>query len=427
MRKLALLGLYSSLVLSACKWTEFDDLSNEAPAHSTTKPDVKSSDWGVAVASAQSAGDGANVLVIGTDPPTFSTIVHDTDGNTHLGQNAIDLNIEFAISSIPDPPILLDDPTSDSVALVVPTLDGRILVEGGPANMPTQLGVIGADPQPLAATYIGMTTKASPIFVVGKGSTTSSTTSGNLHNLDVATNTQASCTINDENVSVTALTPVAMASAPAVNAPNGLVVVWKADGKLIAYDQAALLDPTTGCIGNQNTMLPITPPGWAANAIDTGFVPVEGQIAIVGDHYALLEGHGDPAKGDKGTVLVFDLTTGTAVGTPLEADGVRGFAVGALGDKTYLALGFPSNEAQPSDGGASVTAGTVEVREVDPTTGLLGATIALQLSDAQPESNEKFGRAVAITNFGGMPILVVAASNEIFSYYKTSIYDIGLK
>ena len=426
MRKIVLLAMV------ACKWTEFDDLSNEAPAHSTTKPDVKSSDWGVALATAQTAGSGANVLVIGTDPPTFSTIVHGADGNTSLGQNAIDLNTQFAISSIPDPPILLNDPASDNVALVIPTLDGRILVEGGNANMPTQLGVL-VDPAPLAATYVAMGSGSgsSPILVVGKGTINGTITTANMHLLDVTASKTTDCTVNDD--AGAALNAIAMAQAPSVGTA-GTLLVWDASGKLITYDQAGVFDMSTGCVSNQNTIAPVTLSGWAAASVDTGFVPFEGSIAVVGDHFAVLEGHGDPTKMDTGQVIVIDLDTGMPVaGSPLEADGVRGFAVGDLGSKTYLALGFPSQTATPSDGGDAVAAGTVEVREIDPTTGELGATIALQLQDAQPETNQKFGRTIAITNFGladgspAQPILVVGASNEIFSYYRTSIYDIGLK
>jgi hypothetical protein len=405
-------------LLAACKWTEFDDLSNEAPAHSTTKPDVKSSDWAVAIAGAQSTGDGTNVVVMGTDPPTFSTIVHDASGNTSLGQNAINLNTEFAISSIPDPPILLDDPNSDQVALVIPTLDGRILVEGGPANMPKQLGVIGNDAAPLAATYALPTgATMSNVAVVGKGVANGSMTTANLHLIDVAANTQTTCTINDDNVMVTPLNAMAMAEAPTLN----MIVVWTADGKLLAYDRDAMF-AAGACTNASPAIVPLTVPGWGnVNSIATG------QISIVGDHFAVLAGHGDPAKGDMGNVLVFDLDTGTSASSPVTETGLRGFALGQLGDKTYIALGFPGNNATPSDGGAAVQGGPVEVREIDPVTGNIGATIALQLSDAQPESGEKFGRAVAITDFGGMPILVVAASNELFSYYRTSLYDIGLK
>ena len=36
--------------LGACKWTEFDDLRDEAWVHATEKPDgSKSSNWGVAI------------------------------------------------------------------------------------------------------------------------------------------------------------------------------------------------------------------------------------------------------------------------------------------------------------------------------------------------------------------------------------------
>ena len=46
----------------------------------------------------------------------------------------------------------------------------------------------------------------------------------------------------------------------------------------------------------------------------------------------------------------------------------------------------------------------------------------LTLSDAQPESKQAFGRAVAVVPFDTKPLIVVAADNEVFTYFRTQLY-----
>jgi hypothetical protein len=82
----------------------------------------------------------------------------------------------------------------------------------------------------------------------------------------------------------------------------------------------------------------------------------------------------------------------------------------------FVAVGIPSAQV------GSVTTGKVELHAFDRTTGEITATAAETLTDAQPDSNEAFGRALAAMSFGGNDILVVAASNEVFSYFRTQVY-----
>jgi hypothetical protein len=49
-------------------------------------------------------------------------------------------------------------------------------------------------------------------------------------------------------------------------------------------------------------------------------------------------------------------------------------------------------------------------------------TLAASLYDAQPESDQNFGRAVAVARFGGtQDILVVGAASEVFTYFRNAI------
>ena len=56
-----------ALALSACKWTDFDDLSDQAWAHSQGKPSIGSTDYGVSIVGASTTGDGGLVSVVSTD------------------------------------------------------------------------------------------------------------------------------------------------------------------------------------------------------------------------------------------------------------------------------------------------------------------------------------------------------------------------
>jgi hypothetical protein len=80
-----------------------------------------------------------------------------------------------------------------------------------------------------------------------------------------------------------------------------------------------------------------------------------------------------------------------------------------------LALGFPDREV------GGVACGQVEVHAFS--AGALSAAAADALSDAQPQRYQHFGRSLAVMKFNGTDVLAVAASNEVFAYYKTSLYD----
>jgi hypothetical protein len=413
--KTQLLVLTLGLGLGACKFTEFDDLSDQAWVHSTTKPDVKSSDYGLAMTSAQHAGDGGNLFVLGTDPPTLSTLEYDASGSTSLGAGAIDLNVQAAVSSIPAQPLVLDDPDTDNVTVVVPTLEGRVIVEGGDPNAPAQLAIVD-DPAtadtPLAATLATNAGGTQSIVVAGIGKDNVN----NLHVITPPSTDDVKCTAFDTD-GATLLNSIAMVTAPAVGA-NGTIFALTTDGRIVGYDAGVVLNTDAasaapGCYPQQT----LTTNG---TEIDLAFPkPVQGEISLITDTIAIVAGHGDPTKDDKGFVTVVDLAAGTVIGTPLSADGLRGFAFGTLADgNTYVALGFPNRSVD------SVVSGEVEVHAVDATSASpIDSTIALLLNDAQPDANEKFGRALAITSFNDEPILVVGASNEVFSYYRTLLYD----
>jgi hypothetical protein len=82
----------------------------------------------------------------------------------------------------------------------------------------------------------------------------------------------------------------------------------------------------------------------------------------------------------------------------------------------YVVAGYPGDNV------GGTTAGDVKLFPVSGMGGIETSPMAV-LHDAQPENNQSFGRAVAVMPFNGKPIIVVAADNEIFTYYQSPLYD----
>jgi hypothetical protein len=379
------LVIVAALSLAACKWTEFDDLANTTWAHSDQKPDVGSSDYAIAIAGASTGTTGGRLAVVSNDAPTYSTLAYDEHGGTSVGPGPLRLGDHF-IASLGEQPLLVSD-GAGHVALVAAAKDaGNIAVVRGDGDTTTDMP-FAAPQEPDAAAFAGGT------LVIAAGS--------DLYLLD-GTNPAVTCTPTDP-----AGAPLSVA---ALAADDANLYVWAKDGAFFGYDLAALAG---GCTGT------ITVQGFTS----TGFLPGLGaQVHVVGTssssaEYAILAAHAD--KSTMGQVFVVDLRTGAAVGTPLPADGIRSSTVGAYGAgaaSTFVALGFPDRTV---DG---VVAGEVELHAFDPATGALTSDPAEVLSDAKPEGNQVFGRALATMSFDGAQILVVAASNEVFAYYRTALY-----
>src|SRR4029079_7692626 len=72
MRQLILLPL---LLVGACKWTDFDDLADKTWVHSTDKPDIGSTDYGVAIVGVTTQASGGQLAGIRNTRPKTSHLV----------------------------------------------------------------------------------------------------------------------------------------------------------------------------------------------------------------------------------------------------------------------------------------------------------------------------------------------------------------
>jgi hypothetical protein len=378
-----------ALSLTACNWTQFDDLSNQAWAHSHQKPSIGSTNYAISIVGASTSGDGGLVAVVSTDSPTFSTIQYDAKGGSKTGDSPLKLGQHFIVS-LSEKPILVTDGMGD-VALVEKAIDaGQIAVVSGPAGQPADLAFAGSPPQ--AATYAGKT-----LYIAAAAA------GANMPNLFVVDGVgpTKNCTVTDD-----AGMPLT-AGALAADATN--LWVWGKTGAVFAYPLATLAACTATAIPATHVFMPA-----AAFSPGTG-ARVNILTDTMGHELAVLAGHADKATNGEAVVLDLVPATPTQLAT-MPADGVLSSTVATFDGMTYLVLGFPNKEVN------NVTAGDVEIYDLDRATGALGTTAAETLFDAQPENGQLFGRDVTTMEFNGHTVLVVAASNEVFSYYRTSLY-----
>ena len=377
-----------AISLSACKWTDFDNLADQTWVRSQQKPSIGSTDYALSITGATIGSDGGTVAVVSTDAPTFSTINYDAKGGDKVGDNPLKLGQHF-ITSLGEKPILVND-GKGNVALVEKAIDaGKIAVVAGPASSPADLVFVG--PPPDAATYAGTN-----LYIAAQA------TGPAMPNLfiDDGTANMPGCALLEND----GTTPMA---AAAVAADATRLWVWSKTGPVYSYDLTALTGTCTGATASMpfaHTFSPGT--GARINIISDG----------AGHEWAVLAAHAD--KATNGEVVVLDLTKNppTQVGTTIAIDGLLSSTAATFDSKDYVVLGIPSKDVN------GTAAGQVEIHDFDPVTGTLADMPSEVLNDAQPENGQLFGRDVATMQFNGKTILVVAASNEVFAYYRTSLY-----
>ena len=139
------------------------------------------------------------------------------------------------------------------------------------------------------------------------------------------------------------------------------------------------------------------------------------KIHIVGAQFAVLAGHASVVG--SGEVIVVDTTTMTQVGYD-----ARGRRPAQLDRRRLRRLGLP--RARHSDAHRRrVRPRARSSSTISRPDRHAAASPSLVLNDAQPENDQQFGRDVATMKFNNQQMLVVAAKSEMFSYYRTALYD----
>lgn len=399
----------------ACKWTEFDDLEGETWVTATDKPNGDSTDYGVAMVRGKTSGDGATLVVFGAGEAQFTELVYSANGDVDVAPTLQNIYTLYAIGTLDPQPIVLASPVDEQVALVTPYSSQSIAVLRGTHKLNADQ-VFGAT-DPVAATYMlpppsaTQTTPGVQVLVASPDAVW-----GFFDPVNTTPNPQPKCQLVDE-----AAMPIAARGLGATRlAPSTSddVVVWGVPtaggmGKLMVYPGSVF----AGCATPQ---APIA--GWTAGA--TTFAPTKGsQLIMVDATHVLAVGHKEVGNTESYLGLFrIDASAKaiTMVGAPVTLPDLRTAAIldvttGAT-TKKYVVAGYPTALV---DG---VRAGQVAIFALDLTTGISSTPDAI-LHDAQPEEEQQFGRAVAVTPMNGKPAIAVAADNEIFMYFKTNLYE----
>jgi hypothetical protein len=380
-----MLTLLAAASLAACKWTEFDDLQNQTWVTSVQKPDVKSTDYGVAI---QRGGDG-RLVVIGAGPATYSELVFSPKGASSLAATTRDLGSLYGITNLGPQPILLADPSTDDIALIVDAGGSSITVLTGAQGVLTPRPLSISPSTVDAATYMqppprtdtGHMGEVQPVQpLVASGDVVLGTFS------PPPPSPQPKCKLVDATAAATAIQPRALGAIRSGTFDD--VLVWGADGKLYRY-------PGTVFNGCPTMQAPTT-------SVDTGFMPGHGsQILALDATHVLLQGHHE--ADDASLLQVYDVGAAPPV------------AVGSS-----VAMVSKLRTAAILDVNGTI-AGGVQIFKI--TAAGVDDLSATPLSDAQPETNQSFGRAVAVMPFNGKQVIAVAADNEIFVYFRVQLAD----
>jgi hypothetical protein len=318
MRKLLLLVP----LVAGCKWTDFDDLADSTWVKSTTKPNNDSANWGVAVARGLRTGTGGGALVVlGTGEALYTELTFDANGNSSVAPNEIKLNNEFAIASLADQPLLLADPESDDVSLVVGSGGNSIAVLTGTGTLTPQQ--VPNQPNPDGATYLKFDAAKKPQPIVGAGT--------KVFGVDTGSAAQHECSLADNTAQTIAVAALGAGKVNATTDQAEKLVVWTKTGKLLVYEPTVW----SGCTSSQ---LPVA-------SAETGFSPgtgaqiftiknVMGQDTTFVVLAARKSGSGGGLNDLAARIMMYDLSTSppTMVGAPLDKDGLHGMAVASFDD-----------------------------------------------------------------------------------------------
>jgi hypothetical protein len=389
MRTHTMILVLAASLAGGCKWTDFDDLSDETWVNSTEKPDVKSSDYGIAIQRGARSGNGGRLVVLGAGTATYSELVYSPEGESSFPATSFELVAKANIPNIGTQPLLLADPGSENTALVVASDNGIAILFGAQGIIaPYQLFGAAA---PTGATYMRAPTQSKPQVLVAVGDTVFGAV---LPELPAGT-PQPSCKLVDAASPTTALQIRAL-GVVSNNGTTDDVLAWDQSGKLYRFPGSVF----NGCSPSEASIA----------AVDTNFMPdLASQILTVDDTTVVLQGH----RGDSGYLRVFNAAaagTIAALGEAAMMDKVRSATILKVASGNYVVAGAPTALV---DGKSS---GKVQVFKINPT-GLNTLAVAT-LNDAQPENNQSFGRSVVAMPFNMTQVIAVAADNEVFVYFR---------
>ncbi len=404
MRTVRLLLAGCVLAAGGCKWTDFDDLKEETWVTATGRPESAAMSWGVAITRLGRSGNGGTLAVLGANDAVYNDIVAGPSGDV-LVTNGRELVTDFGLGTLELEPLFLSRPDADEVALATRLEVNRILVIRAAGGMLTPVSVTGLA-QPSGATYM-----VPPPRMGDPGPTTQILVAQNDDVFGAfferAPNPQTKCELRDE--AGAAIDIRALGAYRPAGANYDDVLALTITGKLLVYDGTVF----NGCATTQAPRPGLVRDLMFADAL------IGSQILTfvdAGTSYALVQLHTDGGKGRLGLYRIGAASI-DEVGPPRDVDRLKTAALfqPAGQARRFVLAGQPTALVE------GVTAGQVQVRELDLAAGIAEAP-TMTLFDARPEDGQAFGRGVAELPYNGQKIIAVAADNDVFLYFRTSLY-----
>jgi hypothetical protein len=421
----------SSVAIGACDWRSFDDLADDAWAQTAGSPgDLNSGEFGTNIAFSGD-GDGVAFLVGGQRPDGVATIGYDAAGSLSSGGETI-----LAGGGSPNPdalpahPAMAGDPNSSAGAIAVGMAEngftvGRVLVyrpRSGDENRPSLLQSVPVGTALVSALAFGATNKAAnPTATDIVATTANEVTVLGGYELEAAMRTTATCGFGRDRAFAAAVADVdtsagggelilAIGNDSMSGAASTVLIL---DGLTVEAADADLTD--SSCVANGRTAVgELTAPGTEGDF---------GAAVVVGD----FDGADGPdiavgAPSSNKVYVYMNVNFSVAApGAPIEVVGPAGS--GRFGESLAAGDfdGDGNDELVVGDPGATVDGVSNAGRAyMIPSDGGFGTVFTV--GDANPEADQSFGRGVAVGTFSGSgTVLTVAARNEVFTYFRTSI------
>lgn len=396
------LGLSACAALGAlcgaCNWMEFDDLADTAWVTTTDAPTgVNSNDFAVAVLEANNElatpAETKQLAVVSRGDLTLAFFAYTAAGELTSRQTiSLSTNNAGPFEQLSPSPVVASDPRSGRVAVAS---DGKVAV-GDPSRSTVDTVMLGNSANAAGATFLQAAGKTYVAAATERGIF--------LVDLSTSPGTLVTCAALANVVRTVALGTVSIAGVDQL-------LVWyqsngtPARGELQAY--------TVGVAGTACTLTAAGAPYTELslpNGTDYPLIP-GARIVTLPDGEAVAIS--DPIKAQ---VTLHKLSAPTSM-SALAVPDIASLSVGKIGTDSFLVAGAPNQDVDNT-----TNSGRVQLFK------LTGATAAaspdLTLHDASPDTEQRFGRTAALIPFsdGASPILVVGASNEMFSYFRTTLY-----
>lgn len=397
------LGLSACAALGAlcgaCNWMEFDDLADTAWVTTTGAPSgVNSNDFAVAVLEANNElatpAETKQLAVVSRGDLTLAFFSYTAAGELTSRQTiSLSTNNAGPFEQLSPSPVVAADPRSGRVVVAS---DGRVAL-GDPSRSTVDTAMLTNSASAAGAT-----------FLVSGGKTYVAAASERgifFVDFSVTPAVVATCMPVAGLVRTVALGTVTLAGV------DQLLVWYQNDASPARAELQAF---TVGIVGSTCTL---TAAGAAytdlslPNGSEYPLIPGARIVTLPdGDSVAI----SDPIKAQ---VTLHKLSAPTSV-TSLSVPDLASLSIGKIGTDSYLVAGSPNQDVDNT-----ANSGRVQLFK------LTGATAAaspdLTLHDASPDTEQRFGRSAVLLPFAdaASPILVVGASNEMFSYFRTTLYS----